>query len=514
MDKLQIFITSLSISGLLITFYSIVGYISTFKTKTKYRLFDFENIFYGVIITVGLYALIKSQFIVNSITMTLIPIVVSLRLMNKKIEENNGNKYLPTFLCLILFIFNFSLYFKSTYVNTGYGDHSFYHLITSNIYLFGKESVDCAHNELPFSCGIYHYWDLWHQSMAYEIGLTFKLNSFEAYVLVHKIVLSLIIFIGAQKIIEQYNLHNIKFIVIIIFIILGINNEFNILIHPKQFITFATTILIIYKFQETKNIDIPLLVFILFTNLFYSPLSGITLVATIAAYRTIKNIKTIKSTIILLIISVTLFILLYQFVYQNPIQNIGEITWEINKFIRHFIFYNIYHSFLSNWPIMLIITMVLIFKKDFKLINSFELHITVLILLFGSFFSSILFFWKEHFQFMLNFQFALTILFIKFLSKTKIDNPKLTIITTYFMSLFAIFQFYTYQKLRYYTPFKIDNKNYFSLRLRAKEKLLCVSDSQETINVRQVNEEDFLFSIENKVLKHKPYNPASKLTSQ
>jgi hypothetical protein len=510
MTNFEIFTISLLISMILICIYSTIGYFTTYKSNKKFQLVNFHNTLFGCIVTIGIYALIKSHFQLNSVTITLIPIFLLLRFWRTNPTELAKTNFPYLFFGFVLIVINFTIYFKPTYINTGYGDHSWYHIIASNINIFGTETADSAFENQPFNCGIYHYWELWHQSLTYDIGKLCNLNTFEAYVLIHKVVLSLIILIGSIELFVKLNIKSAMIPGLAIIAILGLNNEFNILIHPKQFITFSTLLLIFLQHTKTNKVDFNLFLFILFTNLFYSPLAGITIIAALALYCTIEDIRNLKKIIPFGILTLAMFIFLYFRIYQIPTTEIGKITFELKRFFNHFIFYNVYHTTINNWVVLLIVFLNLILINSIKFTNRFELLFFISILLFGSLFSSLLAFWKEQFQFMNNIQFMVALLFFKTLSEIQIKLPRTAAIITYFISSISVFQFLSYQKLRYYQPYHIDYDDYQARRDKKTNNLIRIQDEKKSFATRWCYEEDILYSIENKAVQHKNFQSTKK----
>src|ERR1035437_189284 len=222
-SQLFLFLSSTIIIFLFIFFFSFVSFI--YKQLIK-LLFNFsitnsffKDLIYGILISIYVYVLIKSKFSLNSITITIAPVLIYLFEKNRKpnilglktIGLKKHNRSLNTLISfavvLFILILNFHFHFYANKVNTGYLDHAWYHSVAKNLQLTGIETLNIYINPENLKPGfIYHYWDLWTQAFFYDslkilnsVGSLFDFNEFEINVLVFQPLLVIIIFFGFKE---------------------------------------------------------------------------------------------------------------------------------------------------------------------------------------------------------------------------------------------------------------------------------------------------------------------------
>jgi hypothetical protein len=492
----MIFSISVLITIALFLIYTGIGFCIAIVKNQKGSFFEFQNTFMGSLIVIGFYALLKSNLNLNSVTISFLPLLlfsVLLKSNNTEVTLKRNLLYFAISL-VILSVVNYFIYFRNGFVYTGYKDHSFYHIVASNINLFGKEYVQNVHNLNPISGGIYHYWDLWHLSFVYDIGLLFGLNCFESYVLVHKILLAAIVGYGAVCVLRIYKPHLIIYCIIIFLMALNIAGEFNILIHSKNYINFSLILLVILKLMESVRLEVPFFLFVTLVALFYNPLPGIPIIAALGLMvfwnRWRKLLIAAAGVVIILI----LYLLLFYKVYSPPIatNDINNLEFNIFGFLRHLFIYNGYHFFISNWWVILSILFFIFNKQiDIKLVWFFAM-----VILFGFVFSSLFYKHFEQFQFTNNLGFIISVILT--MGVINAQNSRVKYLTLVFLLLISVWRFHESNKVTFYQGIILSGDAYNNMRQNRSSSI-----NRKIMPLKfdgyKYNDSDFLFSILNGV---------------
>jgi len=495
-------IISIFITVTLFLIYTAIGFLMSRIKNRDVSFLEFQNTFIGIIIFIGFYALFKSDFMLNSITITLVPILLFWIFIDSKngVRTNNydgSNKgHLLYFFISIVFlaILNYLIYFRNGMIYTGYKDHSFYHLVASNINLFGKEYIQNVHDLNPVSGGIYHYWELWHLSFVYDIGFFFHLNCFESYVLVHKMLLTAIVVFGAISILRIRESQLIVYCIVIFLIALNIIGEFNILIHPKNFINFSLILLVILKVMESVRLDVPFFLFVTLVALFYNPLPGIPIIAALGLMvfwnRWRKLLIAAAGVVIILI----LYLLLFYKVYSPPIatNDINNLEFNIFGFLRHLFIYNGYHFCMSYWWVILLVLLFVFNKQiDIKVVWFFTM-----VILFGFVFSSVFYTHFEQWQFTNNLGLIISVILTKGVLNTQNSRVKYPMLV--FLLLISVWRFHESNKVPFYQGIILSGDAYDKIR-QNRPSSIHRKIMPWKFDGYKYSDSDFLFSIKNGV---------------
>lgn len=490
---------SICITLFLLVFYTTVGYLLAAIKNKAAVFFEFQNTFLGSIVSIGFYALFKSNFGINSVTITLLPILCFCIFLNST-KTHRINKRALMYFGLSIFILsmlNYLLYFRNGFVHTGYKDHSFYHIVASNINLFGIEYVQNIHAVIPHSGGIYHYWDLWHLSFIYDIGLFFELNCFESYVLVHKLLFTIIIVFGVLSALKSSKVNVLFCTFCCIIAVINVKGEFDILIHPKNYINFALILFLIRKIIHGDKLDLPLFFFVSIVGLFYNPLPCIPIIAVLGLFVINNNWKKLPLLILGFGVIVSGFLILYYKYYSPPItaNDVSKLKFNFLDSLRHFFIYNGYQFLKVHFWMMLLL--IVFYLKSY--LNASVVRLFSGIILFSFLFSALIYTHFEQWQFTNNNGFFLTLVIIfglQNLEQTKIRLGLMIVIL-----LISIRGFFNRFRLPFYKGFILTTSEYYVLK---QKKSSTIGRKIEPIGFEgyKYNDTDFLFSIKNQVPCH------------
>lgn len=414
----------------------------------------FKTVLYGVLIVVFFYALIKSPYLLNSVSITFVPVLLfyyeKSKLLNIKCQAVNYRNLTKWFLLgsLAFFIFYIAkyLFHFSHQINTGYSDQAFYHAIASSLKYTGIETINIHTGALNLIPGmIYHYWDLWFLAFHYDFlstlnhfGLFESFNQFEINILVFQPSLFLILLIGfietSFKISEKI-LIKIKFRAFVVtssalLVLCQSFLEFGIIHHPKQFLIASFFIILILEMLEHKTRFINVFYFYPIL-LFCYPLPGSVLIATsfLISIKRKKNISNFRENyfryqLTSIIFTFILFIWYYFFYAQTCIPKLytqNKLAWNVPVVLNRIFIYHGYHTIVSPLGLFVLLNSIigiLIYKKRI-LTNNISANIFNVILIFsilnifvGHFSSAMLYNLPEEFQFYNNDYFSLSILML------------------------------------------------------------------------------------------------------
>lgn len=548
MINLTLITSSLFLIFSFVSIYFLIGIllkISIKKITGRQVYFSFfKTILYGLLTVVYFYAIVKSPYFLNSVSITGVPIFIFFY-EQKKIgyEKLNELKYgyskniflLAIFSFLIYFIAKYSFHF-STKVNTGYSDQAFYHTIASSLKLTGVETIN-IHTGLKLVPGmIYHYWDLWFLAFHYDVlsllnnfDLFNNLNQFEISSLVFQPSLFVILFFALIEIsikLSTKALNNTNFIIGIVILGAFLASchyflEFGIAHHPKQFIISAIFFMFTLEILDNNSNQFNFFYFYPII-LFYYPIPGAILIATCFIFslnwkNMIDNFQNKRFYLHLSIIAVTLSVFCcYYFIYaqtcipQLYIQN--KPSWNISSVMNRIFIYHGYHTLISPLGVFIILNLIIICLIYVKRILTslaspqiiiYFLLFPILNILVGHFVSAIFYTLPEEFQFYNNDYFSLSLLILFDISLLFHYFRSKNILALLFLGLTGFYFLYLtfYNKTPFYNGITISYSDYYNLK-KKKFQNLKYPEKPDNLNSLHINS-DILFSIYNSFPKHR-----------
>jgi hypothetical protein len=536
------------ILSLLIVYFSI-GY--TFRTivkkitKKDISFTIFKTILYGLLIVVFFYVLIKSPYILNSISITFVPVLIFfyersklVKAESQAVNYKNLTKYfLFGFFAFFIFYLAKYLFHFSSQINTGYSDQAFYHTIASSLKFTGIETINIHTGGLKLIPGmIYHYWDLWFLAFHYDLliilnqfGLFESFNQFEINVLVFQPSLFLILFIGfietSFKISVEF-LKRVKYkasILILSSLLVLCHSflEFGIIHHPKQFFIAAIFILFVMEILDIKKISVNFFYFYPFL-IFYYPLPGSILMATCLIFSSNwENIranfrsKKLYSHLAFIVFTFILFFY-YYFIYAQTcipqLYNHSKPAWRILTAVNKIFIFHGYHNLISPLGVFVSINLIfilLIHKKrilsgiiSVTIIN-YVLTFSILNILLGHLVSAIFYNVPEEFQLYNNDYFSLSlillfdVLLVFYYLRGKVFFAFLICIFSFLYFLVITF----YDKPLFYKGVSIEYSDYIKLKSKRFDKHLRVQIEDNIDEL--ISFSDITLSFYNSYPKHK-----------
>ncbi len=517
LDLLLIINSIFLILVLLLTYFSI-GIVFKITTRIligKEIYFSvFKTVLYGLLILVFFYVLIKSTYLLNSVSVTCLPILIffyersmSINGVIPKANNENWIKFsLLGFLGFLIFYLAKYLFHFSSQINTGYSDQAFYHTIASSLKFTGVETVNIHTGELQLIPGmIYHYWDLWFLAFHYDflsilnqLGLFESFNQFEINILVFQPSLFLILFIGfievsLMTITRNFSILKFRISIIVIISLLVLSHsflEFGIIHHPKQFLIASIFVYFILEILQNKIRTIDFFYFYPIL-LFSYPLPGAVLIATCFLFSiNWENIAANFSErkfyydVISVLTTCCLFILYYFFYAQTCIPQLysqNKPPWSLLTAVSRIFIYHGYHTMISPLGVFICLNLLIllfIFKGRIFSNNisrdcfKYLLMFSILNILVGHFLSAIMYNVPEEFQFYNNDYFSLALIllldtiFLFYHLRKKLILPFSICFTSFFYFINTSF----YNKPNFYKGISMSYNNYFTLKSKKFNK--------------------------------------------
>jgi hypothetical protein len=548
MIDIRIISSSLFLIFVLLLSYYLIGrfinYIINNAFRKKFDFSIFKAIFYGILTVVYFYALVKSSSLLNSVTITGIPILIILYERNKSIHLQSSENSIGINVKSILLVFlSFSLFYAAKYsfhfsseIHTGYSDQAFYHAIASSLRLTGVETINIHTGALKLVPGmIYHYWDLWFLAFHYDFlsiinnfGLFINLNQFEINTLVFQPSLFIVIYFGLLEISMNFSRRIIKKndfkigIAIFIAFLASLHTflEFGIIHHPKQFIIGSLFLFFLLELSENVSNQFRFIYFYP-ALLFYYPLPGSVLIATCFIFSInwksiTKNFISKKFYLQIIIIALTLFsfICYYFFLAKScmpKVYTINKSSWDLISVISRILFYHGYHTLFSPLGIIIMLNSIIIYfiykKKSMTILDSFSIISPLIIfsylnIIIGHLVSALLYTLPEDFQFYNNDYFFVSIFLIfDFILIYNYFKDRLI----YYFSFLVLCGFYFlintfYNKPSFYFGVSIPYPNYNRIK---NKKFMSVSNSAISDSLPSLySASDIIYSIYNTFPKH------------
>jgi hypothetical protein len=420
--------SSIIVAAFIVLFYCVgLAYKTVIRWLLNYSYEGnfFKDFFYGLIVFVYFFVLVKSRFSLNSITITFAPLFLYL-VENKEATATSKPGFSPTgvlknvketlssflkarskiyytlnslFVIILFLCFNFYFHFHNGQVNTGYGDQGWYHTVAKSLQTTSIETINIHIPSGYLQQGyIYHYWDLWTLCFFYdflrvlnEIGLLQDFNEFEIYVLVFQPILTIGLFFGMNELAVKITAAlsskidvTSYFWILPFFSAIALTHgfaEIGIVHHPKQFIIAGLFITIATQLfgKEEKYVK---LLFLSPLLLFYFPLPGAVMISTVILFISLNNWhrKILKcrwfwQMILSQVILLGMFVYLY-FIHGNTCYtNLNKIyesdSYKISTVFYRLFIYHAYHIAFSFGGVIFFVNAAFLIYLNFPL-NYFD----------------------------------------------------------------------------------------------------------------------------------------------